>query len=229
MAGIESNGLLRGPADRRAGRTTPGPATTWSAAWSGWTGPPGRWPSTTGCRSGSTIRFHLRDAETAHQRAAPAARGPAGRRRPDVHLQRPGHPAVRRGPPRRRGAASASVGPGAGGRVLRRRRVRPGRRAQLRPRRSPRRWPCSATADRLRRADRRSAPSTSGPDAAGRVAGDDCQPSATSRTRPATATSSSSASTSSGAWPWTRPGPPTPATRARPWPWPRWPTCCSPG
>ena len=53
VLGIEANGIFIGRVVDATGRRATALATTWFAAWSGWTGPPGRWPSTTGCPSGA--------------------------------------------------------------------------------------------------------------------------------------------------------------------------------
>ena len=95
---------------------------------------------------GSTVRFHLRDAESGRPRPQDHPHRPPRRWRPAVHLQRAGYPAVRRVASRRFGAVPPDrAGPGG---PLR----RPGRSGRLvaaiSSTVSPPPSPCSPTGDR---------------------------------------------------------------------------------
>ena len=123
-----------GSGHRRAQGAASAGATSSSATCSGPTVPPGPSPSATSSRSGTTVQFHLRDAVTRRRGPPrPADRTP-GRRRSRLHLQRPGHPAVRPARTTTSRVLTEHLAARPHGGLLRRRGARPGRRAELPPR-----------------------------------------------------------------------------------------------
>ena len=221
IAGIEGNGLLLGRCvDTRVARPRPGRPPL-PPAGRGGAGHRGRWPSRAGCPLGSVVQFAVRDART--------------RRRPTWPPRLAGHDAdaallfTCNGRGTRlfdvadhdAAAVGRALGPVPLGGHVRRRRVRAGRRRQLRAqlRRVPRPVPVAWT-----RATRR--PPARCP--TGRVWPDAHSPPAT--TGPGPVRRARAAGRRRHPRPGHRraPGRRLRATRARPWRSPPWPTCCSP-
>ena len=135
----------RRPGHRRAAGPTSAAATSSSATCWAPTAEAGAIAVGDEVEVGATVQFQVRDADCGRRGPArtcwPAS---SGRGRPRVHLQRAGHAASSASPtttPRWSPSRSARRG---GGDVLRR-RDRPGRRPQLRPRLHRRRSSCSTT------------------------------------------------------------------------------------
>ena len=105
------NGLLRRAAHRRARRPSPGPATSWCATWSASTARPGRVAVDDRVPLGSTVRFHLRDADDRPPRPRAAPARPSGRRPPWCSPATAGAPGCSTTADHDAGAVERALGP----------------------------------------------------------------------------------------------------------------------